>query len=126
MNQKFWCWITTFALILGLCTPLGGIVPTAAAEESPAAEESVPEDEPAAEETPAVEETPAATLLSANATGTLYAGTWGDNITWSIEDGVLSLSGEGPMDEAAGFSCDLSPEHTIYHTNDGVSFVPYP
>lgn len=24
MNQKFWCWITTFALILGLCTPLGG------------------------------------------------------------------------------------------------------
>ena len=54
------------------------------------------------------------------------AGTWGDNITWSIKDGVLSLSGEGPMDEADGFSCDLSPEYAINHTNDGVSFSPYP
>ena len=27
------------------------------------------------------------------------SGTWGDNVTWSLEDGVLTISGEGAMDE---------------------------
>ena len=28
--KKIWCWITVLSLVLGLCTPFGGLVPSAA------------------------------------------------------------------------------------------------
>lgn len=32
--KKIWCWITALSLVLGLCTPFGGLMPPAAAEEA--------------------------------------------------------------------------------------------
>ena len=32
--RKIWCWVTVLSLVLGLCTPLGGLALPAAAEET--------------------------------------------------------------------------------------------
>ena len=63
--RKIWSWITVLSLILGLCTPLGGLALPAAAGET----------------TPGID-----------------SGTY-EELDWSYDDGVLTLSG-GPLPAA--------------------------
>ena len=75
--KKIWCWITVLSLVLGLCTPFGGLVPSAAAEE--------PGEIPA---------------------GYCGAWVWdeetderqyGENLTWTLTGDTLTISGQGEM-----------------------------
>ena len=77
--KKIWCWITALSLVLGLCTPFGGLVPPAAAEE------------------------PGETR-----TGYCGAWVWdeetdaeqyGENLTWTLTGDTLTISGQGEMAE---------------------------
>lgn len=89
--RKIWCWITALSLVLGLCTPFGGLVPPAAAEE------------------------PGETR-----TGYCGAWVWdeateekqyGENLTWTLTGDTLTISGQGEM---AGWSNSEAPPWTPY------------
>lgn len=73
------------------------------------------------------------TLLLAVATslGTLFAesGTCGDNLTWDLANGVLTISGTGEMTDYSSLQTDLSPWHSFRTTisslviNEGVTSI---
>ena len=91
MRQRIISCLTALALVLGLCTPLGGLVPVAAAEETDGAH-----------------------------TGYCGAWVWneetgekqyGENLTWTLTDDTLTISGQGEM---AGWNNDEDPPWTQY------------
>ena len=98
--QRTWSILTTLALLLGLCSPLGGLVPEAAAEESATYQEEAP-----------ISET------GESGTEILGTGTAGTDVTWSIDaDYVLRISGSGRMEDMSLF--------TINWSCDGVDYMP--
>lgn len=89
--KKIWCWITALSLVLGLCAPLGGLVPAAAANE-----------------------------IDGVRTGYCGAWVWdketekeqyGTNLTWTLTGDTLTISGQGEM---AGWSNTEDPPWTQY------------
>ena len=91
MRQRILSGLTALALVLGLCTPFGGLVPLAAAEE------------------------PGETR-----TGYCGAWVWdeateekqyGENLTWTLTGDTLTISGQGEM---AGWSNSEDPPWTQY------------
>ncbi|MCD8356298.1 MAG: leucine-rich repeat protein, partial [Clostridia bacterium] len=94
------------------------------AEEAPAAEGTPAiEETPAAEEIPVVEETPAEEIVEP-------VNTCGENLVWSIADGVLTITGSGEMDaysaeNAAPWSAQSDSITTIVIDKDVESIGTY-
>ena len=98
--QRTWSILTALALLFGLCSPLGGLVPEAAAEESTTYQEEDP-----------ISET------GESGTEILGTGTAGTDVTWSIDaDYVLRISGSGRMKDMSLFTKNWSC--------DGVDYMP--
>ena len=51
-----------------------------------------------------------------------YSGTWGENITWKLEDGVLTVSGDGAIGEDF-FSNEISPLVKKVIINEGITEI---
>ena len=77
MRQKILSCLTALALVLGLCTPLGGLVPQAAAEETDGARTGY-----------------CGAWVRDEATGGKI---YGDNLTWTLTGDTLTISGQGKM-----------------------------
>ena len=112
--QRTWSILTTLALLLGLCSPLGGLVPEAAAEESAAYQEEAP-----------ISET------GESGTEILGTGTAGTDVTWSIDaDYVLRISGSGRMEDMSLFTINWSCDDVDYMPlirrviiEDGITYI---
>ena len=109
-TKRIMSMLLAFALTLGLCPQTAWAAEeTQAATEIPettmqteaveTTEETVPETTAAVEEVPAetAEVTATETAEAALASAETASGTCGDNLTWTLIDGVLTISGQGSM-----------------------------
>ena len=63
------------------------------------------------------------TLLPISANAEIAGGTFGDNLTWTLQsDGILTISGSGPMPNYSGFM--FTPWMEIYQEIKAVVFEP--